>query len=89
MELFQVSGKTAGEFSIVPVDHGDVQTLRLKRGRGVIRRLLYGDGNGEKDNDIQEHQVDVPFGNHKKSSKYCHNVPSLCLKMRCQEAVRS
>ena len=40
MELFQVSGKTAGEFSIVPVDHGDVQTLRSKRGRGVIRRLL-------------------------------------------------
>ena len=37
----------------------------------------------------QKHGMDIPFGYGKKSSIYCHNVPSLCLRMPLSEAAHS
>ena len=82
MVLAEIIGKPSGKFTAVLVDNGNIQADLFKFGFISSCGLLDRNGDGQKDDKIQDHHMDISSGNRKESSIYCHNVPSLCLKMQ-------
>ena len=81
----QIIGQGFGHRTFVMVNDCNVEFCLFKHFIGICKfTFLYSNCNCEKNDNIHENISEISFCNCQKSFKYCHNVPSLLLRMRCQ-----
>ena len=81
----QIIGQGFGHWTFVMVNDCNVEFCLFKHFIGICKfNFLYSNCNCEKNDNIHENISEISLCNCQKSFKYCHRVPSLLLRMRCQ-----
>ena len=81
----QIIGQGFGHRTFVMVNDCNVEFCLFKYFIGICKfTFLYSNCNCEKNDNIHENISEISFCNCQKSFKYCHNVPSLLLRMQYQ-----
>ena len=81
----QIIGQGFGHRTFVMINDCNVEFCLFKHFIGICKfTFLYSNCNCEKNDNIHENISEISFCNCQKSFKYCHNVPSLLLRMQYQ-----